>query len=353
MLDAMTGEQRERWAPDTRGLRRRPRLQRRRERRAPGARDSRGARRAATRSRRSSSTTAAPMARPRPCVERAAAGHAGDAAAAPRAALRAERRRGDRRARRARRLDRDARRRRAERSGRHSKAASTRCANSPSPTLQARDGQSHDAPRHLAAARVVAHRERRARPAAQGRHAGHRLRHQGVRPRRVHATCRASITCTASCRRCSSARATRWSRCPVNHRERTRGTSKYGLHNRLWVGIVDLFGMMWLIRRASPRVPVPPRNTRCTDGAAAPTLLDRLLRPGADDASGRAASICAGSSGSRCLLIGAGLGLRDPWPADEPRFALVARDMLAHRRLAGPARRRRPLRATSRRSFSG
>jgi dolichol-phosphate mannosyltransferase len=40
---------------------------------------------------------------------------------------------------------------------------------------------------------------------------------------------------------------------PVNHRQRTRGTSKYGLHNRLWVGIVDLFGVMWLIRRASPR----------------------------------------------------------------------------------------------------
>lgn len=28
------------------------------------------------------------------------------------------------------------------------------------------------------------------------------------------------------------------------------------------------------------------------------------------------------------LLVGAGLGLRDPWPADEPRFALVARDMV-------------------------
>jgi dolichol-phosphate mannosyltransferase len=43
---------------------------------------------------------------------------------------------------------------------------------------------------------------------------------------------------------------------PVNHRERTRGTSKYGLHNRLWVGIVDLFGVMWLLRRVSRRVPV-------------------------------------------------------------------------------------------------
>jgi dolichol-phosphate mannosyltransferase len=43
---------------------------------------------------------------------------------------------------------------------------------------------------------------------------------------------------------------------PVSHRERMRGRSKYGLHNRLWVGIVDLFGLVWLIRRASPRVPV-------------------------------------------------------------------------------------------------
>jgi dolichol-phosphate mannosyltransferase len=41
---------------------------------------------------------------------------------------------------------------------------------------------------------------------------------------------------------------------PVNHRERTRGQSKYGLHNRLWVGIIDLFGVMCLIRRASPRI---------------------------------------------------------------------------------------------------
>jgi len=36
----------------------------------------------------------------------------------------------------------------------------------------------------------------------------------------------------------------------VNHRPRERGISKYGLNNRLWVGIVDLFGLMWLIRRA-------------------------------------------------------------------------------------------------------
>ena len=29
------------------------------------------------------------------------------------------------------------------------------------------------------------------------------------------------------------------------------------------------------------------------------------------------------------VLIGTGIGLRDPWPADEPRFALIARDMVA------------------------
>jgi dolichol-phosphate mannosyltransferase len=34
----------------------------------------------------------------------------------------------------------------------------------------------------------------------------------------------------------------------VNHRPRTRGRSNYGVHNRLWVGIVDLVGVMWLQR---------------------------------------------------------------------------------------------------------
>ena len=36
---------------------------------------------------------------------------------------------------------------------------------------------------------------------------------------------------------------------PVHHRARERGTSKYGVHNRLWVGIVDLVGVAWLQRR--------------------------------------------------------------------------------------------------------
>jgi glycosyltransferase involved in cell wall biosynthesis len=36
----------------------------------------------------------------------------------------------------------------------------------------------------------------------------------------------------------------------VNHRPRHRGVSKYGIFDRLGVGIVDLFGVLWLQRRA-------------------------------------------------------------------------------------------------------
>ena len=37
---------------------------------------------------------------------------------------------------------------------------------------------------------------------------------------------------------------------PVGHRPRTAGTSKYGMLDRLWVGIADLRGVAWLMRRA-------------------------------------------------------------------------------------------------------
>ncbi|WP_129124874.1 glycosyltransferase family 2 protein [Geomonas oryzae] len=36
----------------------------------------------------------------------------------------------------------------------------------------------------------------------------------------------------------------------VHHRPRTAGVSKYGTLNRLWVGIVDIFGVCWLRMRA-------------------------------------------------------------------------------------------------------
>jgi len=44
----------------------------------------------------------------------------------------------------------------------------------------------------------------------------------------------------------------------VNHRPRLRGRSHYGIGNRLWVGIVDLLGVMWLKRRH--------RSARIKDG---------------------------------------------------------------------------------------
>lgn len=43
---------------------------------------------------------------------------------------------------------------------------------------------------------------------------------------------------------------------PVSHRPRQRGQSKYGVHNRLWVGIVDLCGVMWLNARRRADVAV-------------------------------------------------------------------------------------------------
>ena len=42
---------------------------------------------------------------------------------------------------------------------------------------------------------------------------------------------------------------------PVNHRPRRRGKSKYGIFDRFGVGIIDLFGVMWLQHRTTrPRL---------------------------------------------------------------------------------------------------
>jgi len=37
---------------------------------------------------------------------------------------------------------------------------------------------------------------------------------------------------------------------PVNHRSRTNGHSKYGTLDRLWAGLIDLLGVIWLQKRA-------------------------------------------------------------------------------------------------------
>lgn len=47
----------------------------------------------------------------------------------------------------------------------------------------------------------------------------------------------------------------------VNHRARERGISKYGMWNRLWVGIVDIMGVMWLQTRGKvPEIISEPKE---------------------------------------------------------------------------------------------
>lgn len=58
---------------------------------------------------------------------------------------------------------------------------------------------------------------------------------------------------------------------PVNHRQRVRGVTKYGVGNRLWRGIRDCFAMRWYRRRAVLAARVdPPSATeiRVPDGSA-------------------------------------------------------------------------------------
>jgi dolichol-phosphate mannosyltransferase len=52
----------------------------------------------------------------------------------------------------------------------------------------------------------------------------------------------------------------------VQDRTRLSGTSNYTMWNRLWVGILDLAGVWWLIRRKKPS----PRSTEITADGASP-----------------------------------------------------------------------------------
>jgi dolichol-phosphate mannosyltransferase len=54
----------------------------------------------------------------------------------------------------------------------------------------------------------------------------------------------------------------------VNHRPRRAGQSKYGVMNRLWVGIVDLVGVAWLQRRRLGGEPVEIAATERGSGGA-------------------------------------------------------------------------------------
>jgi dolichol-phosphate mannosyltransferase len=56
---------------------------------------------------------------------------------------------------------------------------------------------------------------------------------------------------------------------PINHRPRVAGVSKYGLHNRLWRGIADLFAIAWYQKRRIGRVPFS-EHTEQTNNASSP-----------------------------------------------------------------------------------
>lgn len=42
----------------------------------------------------------------------------------------------------------------------------------------------------------------------------------------------------------------------VGHRHRERGVSKYGFWDRLWAGVFDIFGVMWLMARAPKKTEI-------------------------------------------------------------------------------------------------
>ena len=112
----------------------------------------------------------------------------------------------------------------------------------------------------LVQARGIADRQPDPPPASRRRYPGHRLRSETVFPRlfldlpnfdHMHRFLPALVL-RAGGRVCSV---------PVNHRPRQGGASKYGVFDRLGVGIVDLCGVMWLQRRATrPQLLVESRG---------------------------------------------------------------------------------------------
>jgi dolichol-phosphate mannosyltransferase len=61
---------------------------------------------------------------------------------------------------------------------------------------------------------------------------------------------------------------------PVRHRERVHGRSHYGVGNRLWTGIVDMLGVLWLQRRATHPELAKGGSASATDEAHLPTARE-------------------------------------------------------------------------------
>lgn len=54
---------------------------------------------------------------------------------------------------------------------------------------------------------------------------------------------------------------------PVRHRPRAAGRSKYGTLDRLWAGLIDLLGVIWLIRRCPADYSLLPPDAESADTA--------------------------------------------------------------------------------------
>ena len=76
---------------------------------------------------------------------------------------------------------------------------------------------------------------------------------------------------------------------PVNHRARQHGATKYGVFDRLGVGIVDLFGVMWLQRRPGTPVPGNAEGLGFIDRLGARWLKRRAVAPEIDQGAGEEA----------------------------------------------------------------
>jgi glycosyltransferase involved in cell wall biosynthesis len=78
----------------------------------------------------------------------------------------------------------------------------------------------------------------------------------------------------------------------VNHRARVHGSSKYGLHDRLWRGIVDLLGVRWMRRRWIDPLAAIEESIAC------PSRSSGSHSASSDKPSSPPASSCSGSSPS-------------------------------------------------------
>lgn len=115
---------------------------------------------------------------------------------------------------------------------------------------------------------------------------------------------------------------------PVHHRPRVHGRSHYGLHNRLWTGIVDLAGVIWLTRRARLPELLPEALPGRSYPAAVPAVAGGATAA-AEAAS--AASVMAGSSASAAPSAAAGGGPTGSAPEGDRKVGAAGAAILADR----------------------